>query len=116
MPVRGQERVALPTERRHVRGGDLGCRSRASIPVRIGRDRTEVRTDGTDGRALRWLGRAREGRSREERMDNRYHRGYRIRVRSFRTGARWRTEVVIATMKVPDAELTLPLPPVHWSA
>ena len=49
-------------------------------------------------------------------MDNRYHRGYRIRVRSFRTGARWRTEVVIATMKVPDAELTLPLPPVHWSA
>jgi hypothetical protein len=49
-------------------------------------------------------------------MDNRYHRGYRIKVRSFRAGARWRTEVVIATMKVPIAELTLPFPPVHWSA
>ncbi len=49
-------------------------------------------------------------------MENRYHKGYRVKVRSFRTGARWRTEVVIVTMKSPAAELTLPSPPVSWSA
>jgi hypothetical protein len=49
-------------------------------------------------------------------MDNRYHKGYRVTIRSFRSGVRWRTEVVIATMKRPPAELVLPLPPTSWSA
>jgi len=50
-------------------------------------------------------------------MEDRYHKGYRVKVKSFRSGSRWRTEVVIWAMKSATAsELMLPSPPVNWSA
>jgi len=50
-------------------------------------------------------------------MDDTYHKGYRVRVRSFHSGMRWRTEVMIRAMRDATAsELTLPSPPIHWSA
>jgi len=49
-------------------------------------------------------------------MDDRYHKGYRVKIHSFRSGVRWRTEVVIAAMKGPAAELARPAPPASWSA
>jgi hypothetical protein len=50
-------------------------------------------------------------------MEDKYHKGYRVKVRSFRSGARWLTEVVIWALKDATAsELLLPSPPVAWSA
>lgn len=53
-------------------------------------------------------------------MENRYHKGYRVKVTSFRSGpvgARWRTEVVISALRDATAsELVLPSPPLGWSA
>ena len=50
-------------------------------------------------------------------MEDRYHKGYRVKVRSFHSGVRWRTEVIISEVKDATAsELTLPTPPINWSA
>ena len=49
-------------------------------------------------------------------MAHRYHKGFRVNIRSFRSGVRWRTEVVITTMKAPVSERALPRPPETWSA
>ena len=49
-------------------------------------------------------------------VTQRYHKGFRVSIRSFRRGVRWRTEVVITTMKAPVSERALPLPPETWSA
>jgi len=49
-------------------------------------------------------------------MDDRYHRGYRVKVNSFRSGSGWRTEVSICSMKDTSAVLTLPAPPLRWWA
>jgi hypothetical protein len=50
-------------------------------------------------------------------MDDKYHKGYRVSVRSFPSGMRWRTEVIIRAIRDATAsELMLPAPPIYWSA
>ncbi len=49
-------------------------------------------------------------------MENRYLRGYRVKVSSFRSGSGWRTEVSICSLKDTASVLTLPAPPLRWSA
>ena len=49
-------------------------------------------------------------------MEDRYHRGYRVKVKSFRSGSRWRTEVSIAAMKHPPTGETILPSPIAWSA
>jgi hypothetical protein len=49
-------------------------------------------------------------------MADRYYRGYRVKVSSFRSGSGWRTEVSICSMKDTASVLKLPSPPLRWWA
>jgi hypothetical protein len=44
-------------------------------------------------------------------MENTYHRGYRVRVRSSLNGSRWKAEVSVAELRTtPRVETALPSP------
>ncbi|HEV8437717.1 MAG TPA: hypothetical protein VGT40_06460 [Methylomirabilota bacterium] len=50
-------------------------------------------------------------------MDDTYHKGYCVSVRSFLDGARWRTEVRVRAVKhAPPSGTPIGPAPAHWSA